>query len=152
MNKCSLLVGLMAMAVLLPLHFALAAQDGSVKLANTHLILLQQEQVCHIKQQHSTASAPSPARSLNLAWPCQFHLQKDGKVRVLKRGKYEYLMVESSRPIANSRDCETEMRAIRARAGARAKTWEISEHSNKVASCPPFQWDAIVFGELFEKP
>ncbi len=144
MSRHGQLAAIMSIATLLASHFAFAVQNGPVKLANTQLILLQQEQVCHIKQHNSSASA----HSLKLPWPCQFHTKKDGKVRVIKRGQYDYLMVESSKKIANSRDCDTEMRSIR----ARADKWEISEYSNKVASCPPFQWNAVVFGELFAKP
>lgn len=144
MKKRHRLVLIVAMTSLLPTSLALATQNGPAQLANTQLLLLQQEQVCYIKQQNSSA----PAQSLKLAWPCQFHTKKDGNLRVIKRGEYEYLMIESAKHIANSRDCATEMRVIRARAGK----WAISEHSNKVASCPPFQWDAMVFSELFENP
>ena len=45
-----------------------------------------------------------------------------------------------------SNDCETFLQAVRVQGNA----VEISPHHDRVASCPPFQWDTVLFRELFE--
>ena len=86
------------------------------------------------------------AYSLDIPWPCNFHKNKSGEVRIIRNGKYAYSLIESSKPApGNDHDCETHLRAIR----ATGQTVFISQHKDKVASCPPFQWDKMVFTELF---
>lgn len=114
----------------------------SAKLGKVQLQLEAQGQTCHIK----SSLSDSPAQNLNLPWPCQFHLDKSGQPRIIRSGKFEYLMVESSKPLANSRDCETHLRAVR----AMGQRWKISDAQDRVAACPPFQWDNMVFSGLFK--
>ena len=132
------------LSTLLPtlLASANAAPVVSAKLAKVGLQLEAQMQTCHIRNVDSSTHA----QSLNLPWPCQFHLDKSGQPRVVRIGQFDYLLVEASTPLANSRDCDTHLRAVR----AKGRTWQISEYQDKVASCPPFQWDRMVFSGLFK--
>ncbi len=117
-----------------PIHIA--------KLAKVQLQLEAQGQTCQIRD----AANPATTHSVNLPWPCQFHLDKAGHPRIVRSGKFEYLLIEASSQLANSRDCDTQLRAVR----AKASQWKISEHQDKVAACPPFQWDNMIFSALFK--
>jgi len=117
--------------------------DGVVKLAGSRLQLEEHDQICHVINLSSTKK--SQMYSLEIPWPCNFHKNRSGEVRIIRNGKYEYLLVEASTPVPDSHDCETHLRAIR----ATGKKAYISEYKDKVASCPPFQWDKLVFTELF---
>ena len=111
------------------------------KLAKAQLQLEQQANSCAIK----SAASSAPTQDLKLPWPCQFHTNQSGQPRIVRSGKFEYLLVEASTPVANSRDCTTHLRAVRAHRGK----WQISPSQDTVASCPPFQWDSMVFTALF---
>lgn len=117
-----------------PIHFA--------QLSKTPLQLEETGQVCHI----SAAFSPTIKHSLHLPWPCQFHLDKSGRPKIVRSGKFEYLLVESSTRQANSDDCDTQLRAVR----AKGTTWQISPYQDRVSACPPFLWDAYVFSALFK--
>jgi hypothetical protein len=119
-----------------------AAPVVNAKLGRVPLQLVAEMQTCQIKRADSLA----PAQSLNLPWPCQFHLDQSGQPRIVRNGKFEYLLVEASTPLANSRDCDTHLRAVRAKGGH----WQVSEYQDKVTACPPFQWDSAVFSGLFK--
>jgi hypothetical protein len=85
--------------------------------------------------------------SLLLKWPCRFHLDTQGAVRVQQVGSSHVLLVENSEAMdPPSRDCRTTLQAVR-----------ISDHGleaspvvSQVAACPPFEWDEKVFIGLFE--
>lgn len=113
----------------------------SAKLAKVTLSLEQQGNSCHIKNSNSSA----PPQNLNLPWPCQFHTDKSGQPRIIRAGKFDYLLIEAATPLANSQDCDTHLRAVRAHGGK----WQVSPHQDRVASCPPFQWDNMIFTALF---
>lgn len=107
---------------------------------DVRLRLVEQHGVCSI------LAANNSAQSVNLPWPCQFHLNKQGRIREVKQGKYVYLIIESTRQLPEKKDCETHLRALR----IRGKHWQLSEFQDKVASCPPFQWDQMMFNALFK--
>lgn len=118
--------------------------EGAVRLAGTKLQLEERNQVCHVT--NLSFADRAKAYSLAIPWPCSFHKNKSGEARIIRSGEYEYLLVESSKSMTgNVHDCETHLRAIR----ASGKQLYISQHRDKVASCPPFQWDKMVFTELF---
>ena len=118
------------------------ANEAEVSLAGAKLQLEDIHQVCHLKNLSNHAKS----YSLAIPWPCNFHKSKSGEVRIIRSGKYEYILVESSKPNSErGHGCETYLRAIR----ASIQKVYISEHKDKVASCPPFQWDKMVFTELF---
>ena len=122
-----------------------SSTQGSTTLAENRLELENQNEVCHVK--NIAANNSSQPHSLNIPWPCNFHKNKSGDVRIIRSGEYDYLLVESSKPSPeNSRDCETHLRSIR----AAGEQLEISQHQDKVTSCPPFQWDDMVFIALFD--
>lgn len=132
------------LSALLPALLATAKADPAVttKIAKVTLQLAPQGDSCHIKSTSSSA----PAQNLNLRWPCQFHTDKSGQPRIVRSGKFDYLLVEASSQLANSPDCDTHLRAVRAHGGK----WQVSHYQDKVASCPPFQWDNMVFTALFK--
>jgi hypothetical protein len=119
--------------------------EGIVKLADAQLQLEERNQMCYVK--NISLSNRTEIYDLGIPWPCGFHKSKSGEVRIIRSGKYEYSLIESSQRIPGSeRDCETHLRAVR----AKDNKVHISEHKDKVASCPPFQWDKLVFTELFK--
>ncbi|MGN7744067.1 hypothetical protein ACTJKT_29310 [Pseudomonas sp. 22526] len=89
-----------------------------------------------------------PGIDLSLKWPCQFHRDASGALRTKQVGARQVILVESSEPMpAPSRDCRTEIQAIR---GGSGQGLEASSAVSRVAACPPFQWDEKVFIGLFE--
>jgi hypothetical protein len=94
----------------------------------------------------STEQGYTAQHALGIPWPCRFHTDKAGNIRTIQEAGYVYVLVESSSRTTNlSNDCETHLQAIR----ARGTSIEVSQHKDRVASCPPFQWDAVLFKELF---
>lgn len=81
--------------------------------------------------------------TLRLALPpgCRFHRLQTGEVRVERTTRGAVAMVESSRKIPDTRDCETSLQAIVVQNGS----VRLSEQVKKVAMCPPFQWDPMMF-------
>jgi hypothetical protein len=117
----------------------------SMKLGEVRLVLEERGSVCFMKR----VDAGGGARfySLEIPYPCTFHKSTSGDVRTIRRGKYQYALIESSKYAGvSTSECETHLRAIRA-AGTH---FQISRHKDKVASCPPFQWDRLMFTELFD--
>ena len=83
---------------------------------------------------------------LQIPAPCVFHRDRSARLRVLRRGPASYLLIESSRPRADAApDCDTQLQAVRI-VGHRI---EVSPFRERVAACPPFQWDPLMFTELF---
>ena len=94
-----------------------------------------------------TLKNKTQAYDLGIPWPCDFHRNMEGSVRIIQGQGYSYLLVESSKHQPDApRDCETHLRAIR----ATNSKLEVSQHKDVVTSCPPFQWDTIMFTELFD--
>ena len=79
-----------------------------------------------------------------IPWPCAFHTDSKGSVRTFRRKAYTYALMESSRA-ENPKDCETHVQSVR----ISSTKVQISPHHDRLASCPPFQWDNILFTELF---
>ncbi len=91
---------------------------------------------------------PSEGITLNLLipWPCQFHKNNNGMIRIHEDSGKKYFLVESSVPHPElPGDCITQLQSIVV-AGA---TFRQSDHKDTVASCPPFMWDTKVFTGLF---
>lgn len=140
---CCLLPAVVWAADSTPAHStALGEQTviGSVRLQ-----LTARGQTCHVSA--TSKAEKTEGRDMGMPWPCHFHKGKDGKIRVVRNGKYGHVLVEASKPNpAGGKDCETHLRAIQ----VAGKKWKVSEHQDKVASCPPFQWDEMVFAGLFK--
>lgn len=84
--------------------------------------------------------------ALSIPWPCDFHRGTDSKVRIYMHRGAAIALIESSRPHPSlPKDCETELQAMKVRKGVVS----VSKHTDKVASCPPFQWDQKMFTGLF---
>jgi hypothetical protein len=115
-----------------------------LNVGQTQLRLEDHDGMCHAIAQTKLGSATQYA--LDIPWPCGFHTDKAGLIRTIQETGYVYVLVESSRPTASlSKDCETHLRSIR----IKETNIEVSRHKDRVASCPPFQWDTILFKELF---
>ncbi|MCK9607153.1 MAG: hypothetical protein M0R33_11970 [Methylomonas sp.] len=85
--------------------------------------------------------------ALDMPAPCHFHTDKMGNIRTLDESGYVYILIESSKQMPRQHsDCETHLQSIR----IKGTLVEISKHKERVASCPPFQWDAFMFTELFD--
>ncbi len=84
---------------------------------------------------------------LKLNWPCRFNLRADGSLRTEMLAETPVLLVENSQPpTAPSRDCRTEVQAVRQLPGG---LLEASPATNLAAACPPFDWDQKLFFGLF---
>jgi len=123
-----------------------AQKELQLTLDKVQLELVEQGGTCSVvTSTDKTSAAPS---SLDMPWPCRFHKEKTGDIRIIREAGYAYILVESSKPKPDSpaKDCETHIRAIRVKdAGI-----TISPHQDRVAACPPFQWDTFVFKALFD--
>ncbi len=117
-----------------------------LKVGQTQLRLEDGDGVCRAIA--STREGAAARYILDVPWPCQFHVDKAGNVRTIQGAGHVYVLVESSTRVkgASSDDCETFLRSIR----INGKRVEVSPHKDRVASCPPFQWDALMFKELFD--
>jgi len=123
-----------------------AQQKLQLKVGQTQLRLEDGNGMCSaiVSTEHGSATQ----YALDIPWPCRFHTDKAGNVRTIQGADYIYILVESSKRTTNpsSDDCETHLQSIR----IKGKSVEISPHKDRVASCPPFQWDAVLFKELFD--
>ncbi|EJL06763.1 hypothetical protein [Pseudomonas chlororaphis] len=89
-----------------------------------------------------------PGIDLSLKWPCQFHRDPSGTLRTRQVGTRQVILVESSEQLPSpSRDCRTEIQALRSGSG---QGLEASSAVSRVTACPPFQWDEKMFIGLFE--
>jgi hypothetical protein len=151
-RKYSLGIDMMAPAVL-PLVFAAggaAASDYTpigrtvAEIAGYTLSLHNHVGGCLL---HYSGTAAAGDIKLQIPWPCQFYLDREGEVRTLAVADAEVAVVEHAAPDPESpKDCDTRLHAVRISGrGIRA-----SEYSDRVAACPPFQWDEPVFTGLFE--
>jgi hypothetical protein len=85
--------------------------------------------------------------SLDILWPCEFHVGLDGQLRTKSRkGKILLVQHATSNPELPG-DCDTQVQAIR----VDSNRVEASKSASRVAACPPFQWDDAMFFGLFEK-
>jgi hypothetical protein len=85
---------------------------------------------------------------LQMPPPCQFHQGRDGMVRVVASQGKQYILVESARRVKDpAQGCITFIRAL----AIALRTVRVSPHVSRVATCPPFQWDEMMFTALFEK-
>jgi hypothetical protein len=123
-----------------------AGVTTSELVAGVTLLLKNEGEHCVLKY-----SGPMGTGRLQLALPaaCSFHRTGQGVIRVhtYGRGREHVFLVEHSRPHPTlSQDCETRVQAIR----ITPKKVAVSPHTDRVASCPPFQWDEAMFRGLFE--
>ena len=120
------------------------AEKLQLKIGQTQLRLEGREGMCNAIA--STVGGTTSQYALRIPWPCRFHTDKAGNIRTIQEAGFAYVLLESSRRTINlSNDCETHLQAIR----VRGQSIEISQHKDRVASCPPFQWDTVLFTELF---
>jgi hypothetical protein len=89
-----------------------------------------------------------PARPRTVAtalpWPCAFHTDAQGQTRSHVQAGATYLLIEAS-TATTGRDCDTQLQAVR----VRGDIVRLAPHRSRVASCPPFQWEAPVFTGAF---
>ncbi|XXF79658.1 hypothetical protein P2318_07840 [Myxococcaceae bacterium GXIMD 01537] len=106
-------------------------------------------QTLELREQDGSCTLHRPGKAplvLQVKWPCQFHRDDAGRLRVKSREGAPILLVERSERMPNSdRDCLTEVQAVRLRAGE----LEGSPAVNRVSSCLPFRWDEKVFVGMF---
>lgn len=124
---------------------ACAAADDSVtqaRFADQLLKLEERNGGCLLRTADDTQRLP-----LKLRWPCQFNLKHDGRLRTEMLGDTPVLLVENSLVLTSpSRDCRTEVQAVRTLPGG---LLEASPVTNLAAACPPFDWDQKLFFGLF---
>ena len=98
---------------------------------------------CRLRSQADTL--PSREVATAIPWPCAFHLDRQGAVRVLPHKGQSVVLLESSL-VVDPANCVTHLQALRLlRTGVK-----LSESHDRVASCPPFQWDDMMFTALFK--
>jgi hypothetical protein len=119
-------------------------QNLLLRVGQTQLRLEGRNGICYAVA--STEQGSAAQYALGIPWPCRFHTNKAGQIRTIQDSGYLYVLVESSkRATTASNDCETHLRSMR----ARGTSIEVSQHKDRVATCPPFQWDTVLFKELF---
>ena len=83
---------------------------------------------------------------LDIPWPCDFHRGPDDAVRTMTFDDTLIFLLENSKAHPDlPDDCVTQVQAVKAIDGG----WQASEYTDKVAACPPFQWDEMMFTGLF---
>ncbi len=138
---------------------AAAAQQESPgpseTLGTTTLTLRSRSGMCELQSSPADGRAEAQSITLRIPWPCDFHRNPAGRLRVHRSGQSAYVLVQSSKPretpgLERERvatlGCETQLQSLRIDGGVSA-----SPHIERVAACPPFQWDAFVFTALFGK-
>ena len=120
-------------------------QNLQASIASTQLRLEDRNGLCGLVAR--TAKGPDIRLGLSVPWPCNFHLDMSGNLRAIHKAGFAYALIESSKRMPTpSRDCETYIQSLR----VKVSHVEISQHHDRVASCPPFQWDSVMFMELFD--
>lgn len=95
------------------------------------------------KKEESVRTIP-----LNMQWPCAFHVDLNSEIRIEKEGAASYIIVESARRHdEDPRDCQTSLKSVK----VQQALVEVSKNTAQHASCPPHQWDAHLFTELFDR-
>lgn len=89
-------------------------------------------------------------RPVAIPAPCSFHRDGNGAVRVMLRDRNAILLIQSSRPHGElPGDCETFVRAVAV--GDGDGDVALSPHTSRLAACPPFHWDDVLFYGLFDR-
>lgn len=105
--------------------------------------LLEANGSCQVISSHDQI-----VKNLLIPWPCNFHQDRTGDIRVYEENGAKYLLVENSVPHPDlAGDCITRLQSIM----IKGDIIKISEYKETVASCPPFQWDPFVFTGLFKE-
>ncbi len=94
-------------------------------------------------------SGGGAVQSLNVGipGPCDLHRNLSGEVRIHKEENRSIVLIEHSvqDPTRGGKTCITEIRAL----AFDAAQVTLSRSTSRVANCPPFQWDQMVFTALF---
>ena len=124
------------------LQTATACADPSLfEVGGKIFYLANHSNACQLVNQSDNAKFDLP-----IPWPCQAHKNTVGQIRVHEERGKQYFLIESSVPHPElPNDCKTQLQAVLIHEGA----VHLSEFTDMVASCPPFQWDAKVFTALF---
>ncbi len=137
---------LMRLVALLLMPAGVAAQAASAPLEYTVPRLLLRLQGgaagCELVI-HKPPARPYTAATA-VPWPCAFHTNPQGQVRSHAQGAASYLLIEASTP-TQGRDCDTRLQAVR----VRGDSVRLAKYASRLASCPPFQWEAPVFTGAF---
>lgn len=122
---------------------ALTANDTEeAKIGDLLLQLSESQGACRLQV---VGPAPSSV-ALDLPAPCAFHRDPSAEIRTVQHADSIVLLIESSIPLPESPgDCDTRLKAVAIEAGKVV----VSPHTDQVASCPPFQWDEMMFLGLF---
>lgn len=81
-----------------------------------------------------------------LPWPCNIYSDTNGIPVLLETPKGKVALIESSRPVTGTKDCDTRIAAIRVQNGRVT----LSDFTDRVAACPPFRWDDKLYTGLFD--
>lgn len=117
--------------------------SSSVSVAGVTLTLVDNAGACWLEEGTPNASR----RPLDLPAGCTFHRDKTGAVRTLEAHGKTFALVEHSAPSpASPGDCVTRLRGLQVTGG----TVRIAPAAARVAACPPFAWDDVMFLGPFE--
>ena len=128
---------LAGMAILLSATAAFADDRASV--GAVQLALLPDGSACRLLQ---LGADTDQVIRLPLAGLCQFHRDPGGALRVMDSPDGAIFLVETAVPKSDSPgDCDTQVLAVRMTANGPVA----AATPARVASCPPFQWDDVMF-------
>lgn len=109
------------------------------EIAGTSVMLRNASGRCRLETSASSSS-------LEIPWPCDFHRGPDNTVRTITAGNTVIFLLENSQPHPDlPDDCVTQLQAVK----VNDSDMHVSEYTDKVAACPPFQWDKKMFTGLF---
>ena len=128
-----------------PAYLLQKTRAGGASVQGYSLVLGHTRGMCQLTAKKLDSIRTFP---LQMQWPCAFHVDLNSDIRIEKEGPASYIMIESARRQDDDpRDCQTSLKSVK----IQQSTVEVSKNTAQLASCPPYQWDAYMFTELFNR-
>jgi hypothetical protein len=113
--------------------------EDRAQMNEASLVLVSDNTACRLVR---LSEAGDVVLRLPLSGLCLFHRDDKGALRVMESPEGPIFLIESTRLLPeNPQDCDTRVLAIRAAGDGLTP----APTPSRVAMCPPFQWDDVMF-------
>jgi hypothetical protein len=130
---------LLIASILASLTMTAARAEDRAALQDMTFALVSDRTACRLVQM---APAGDVVLRLPLTGLCTFHRDATGALRVMDTPEGPVFLIETSHPVAEGApDCNTAVLAVRVTPDGAVPAPEPA----RVAACPPFQWDDVMF-------
>ncbi|MBM7069315.1 hypothetical protein [Actibacterium sp. 188UL27-1] len=120
-----------------------AQADDRAILADGEMAVLSGRTGCHVVMM---TEARDQVVELDVSGLCQLHRDSTGAPRSVEGPVGRIFLVEQSVPATDgSGDCDTQVQAV----AVGEDGLVVAPNTARVASCPPFQWDEVMFLGVF---